>query len=192
MAAVTDYPFVLFGLLAALTIAGAGGVLFSRRRLTCVSSWVLCSAALSGFCLLLDLHVLAAAQFTVNLYLAGIILAAGRPEQSAPSRTVASSRRPGRVLWYVAGGALFVGLAWLLAARSQAIAGALATGMLGEPMLDSLPMWASRGDHISSLGQELANRHSILLALLGLLLLASIVSVAHTHRLGHRPRERDK
>ena len=182
MTAATDYPSALFGLLAIVAISGAGGILFSRRRLTCVSSWVLCSAALSGFCLLLDLHFLAAVQLTVNLYLAAIILAASRSERSIPGHDITSPSRPGQVIGYVAAGATLVGLAWLLMTRS---------GILGEPMLNSLPMWAARGDHISALGQELVNRHSILLALLGLLILASIVSVAYVCRSHHRPRGRD-
>jgi NADH:ubiquinone oxidoreductase subunit 6 (subunit J) len=188
MTAATDYPSALFGLLAVMAISGAGGILFCRRRLACVSSWVLCSAALSGFCLLLDLYFLAAAQFTVNLYLAGIILATGRPERGAPAREITSPSHPGRVLWYIAGGAFFVGLAWLLATRNQAIA----QEMLGEPTLNSLPMWAARGDHVSTLGQELANRHAVLLALLGVLILASIVSVAYVRRSRHHPGGRDK
>ena len=149
---------------------------------------MLYSIALSGFCLLLDLHFLAAVQLTVNLYLAGIILTTGKPERSATALDITALLRPGRVLGYVAGGVLFVGLAWLLAATSQT----MARGMLGEPTFNSLPMWAARGDHVSALGQELVTRHSVLLILLGLLILASIVSVAHMRRSRYRPGKREQ
>jgi NADH:ubiquinone oxidoreductase subunit 6 (subunit J) len=79
-----------------------------------------------------------------------------------------------------------VSLVWLLATNSQATTQA----MLGDPALNSLPMWAARGDHISALGQELANRHSLLLTLLGFLILASIVSVAYLRRSRQGPEGR--
>jgi NADH:ubiquinone oxidoreductase subunit 6 (subunit J) len=186
MTTATDYPSVLFGLLAAAIICGAGGILFSRRRLTCISYWMLCSTALSGFCLLFDLHFLAISQLTVSLYLAGIILVISRPQRRAPAHNISALLHPGHVLWYVAGGALFVSLVWLLATNSQATTQA----MLGDPALNSLPMWAARGDHISALGQELANRHSLLLTLLGFLILASIVSVAYLRRSRQGPEGR--
>ena len=67
----------------------------------------------------------------------------------------------------------------------------MARGVLGDPTFTSLPVWAARGDHVSALGQELVTRHSILLTLLGVLILASIVSVAHVRRSRHRLRKRE-
>jgi NADH-quinone oxidoreductase subunit J len=166
---------ILFGLLAAIAILGACGVLLCRRVLHCGLSFLLCSAALSGLFLLLDVHFLAATQFAIGVCLTGMMISIITSAHNAEAH-------PGFTLPYAAGGALFLALAlW-----------AIVKGQMGEPVLSSLPMWATRGDHISALGRELVGRYSLPFVLFGLLLLVSIVSAVHLHRSDGFPKGREQ
>lgn len=156
---------VLFAVLAILAIAGAGGLLVLRSPEHCLLAFVLCSGALAGLYLLLNLQFLAATQIAVGVGLTGIVFAAILPSRQ-------EQRGSTQRLWYACAAVGF-----------GAVAGwAIANGVLGEPVLASPPVWAVRGGAIPALGHELVTTYLVPFALLGLLLLVCVVAVTYLHR----------
>jgi len=159
---------VSFVALAVLALAGAGGLLFYRRVQHCVLSFLACVAALAGLYALLNLGLLAAMQLAVH---AGLVSLLFLELPLAQSR--ATSRRS----------------VWLLIAVAPFLAvtiWGLADGTLGEPALALPPVWAARGNVVSSLGQQLGTGYQVPFALVGLLTIVCIVSTAYVLR-GHPP-----
>jgi NADH:ubiquinone oxidoreductase subunit 6 (subunit J) len=155
-------PFVV---LAAMAIVGAGGILLCRRAGRCVVSYLLCCSALAGLYGILGMDYIAVIQLVTSLGMAGLFLAFLTSEQAAHARMPDA-------LWCAV-----IALAFLTLTMY-----AIFHGSLGEPVLGTLPIWAVPGEHLSTLGSELLERYTILLALLALLLLASILAVAYVIR----------
>lgn len=155
-----------FILLAVSAAAGAAGILFLRRTIHCAYAYLACCTALVGLCLLLDLIFLALFQLFTALLVAAL-LAAGTPDRSLePTLPRYQHRR-----WLPMVLVLIAISIW-----------AILQGKIGEPILQSIPMWAIRGEGIAAFGQEIVNNHLVLLGLVGLLLLASVVSLTHLTR----------
>ncbi|MBN1583882.1 MAG: hypothetical protein JXA89_24455 [Anaerolineae bacterium] len=155
-----------FILLAFLAMAGAVGVLFFRRTLHCAYSFLLCCVALVGLCFLLNLAFLALVQLFTTLMIAGL-LAVGTP---GSQHNPASLLRP-KLRWLPVALILLAIIIW-----------AIIGGRIGEPILQSTPIWAIHGERVAAFGQEMINNRLVLLELVGLFLLASIVSITHLTR----------
>jgi NADH-quinone oxidoreductase subunit J len=173
---------VLFVVLAVLAVASAGGLLFFRRVDRCVLSFLLCATALAGLYLLLNLQFMAAIQLTMGVGLLGSLLVTSLPisrEQpgSTPQRVVDDTPGSGpldRLRWVVVAAVAF----------AAAVYWGIARGTIGEPVPTSPPVWAVPGEHIPALGKEITTSYLIPFALLGLLLLACVVSAAYQFRQG--------
>ena len=155
---------VAFIALAVLALAGAGGLLFYRRVQHCVLSFLACVAALAGLYALLNLGFLAAMQLAVHAGLVSLLLLELPLAQSR-----ATSRRS----------------VWLLVATAPFLAvtiWGIADGALGEPALALPPVWAARGNVVSSLGRQLGTVYLVPFALVGLLTVVCIVSTAYVLR----------
>jgi NADH:ubiquinone oxidoreductase subunit 6 (subunit J) len=152
-----------FVLLAALAIAGAGGVLLFREVTRCCVSFLVCCLALAGLYLVLNLRFVAVTQLIANVCLAGLyawaILPSGKP----------STRRDPILVPAMVGGALLLAAAW-----------AIGHAVLGEPVPGSLPIWATPYTHAVALGKEMIEKYAIPFLLTGLLLLVGIVSVTYS------------
>lgn len=156
---------VLYTVLAAVAIVGAGGLLFLRRPVHCLLAFLLCATALAGLYLLLNMQFLAAVQITVGVGLVGAVLAANLSGELSQQR---GQYRP----WYILATIAFMAV----------VCWGIVTGAIGESTLTSPPVWAVRGGYIPALGQELTTTHIVPFALLGLLLLVCIVSTTYLLR----------
>jgi NADH-quinone oxidoreductase subunit J len=157
-----------FVLLALLSIVGAAGLLFLRKVTHCAGAFLLCCVALAGLYLLLNLSFLALVQLWVVFLMASLIV------MGATMISRQSTRSERQVLG-------FLPVALLLSVTAF---WAITQGELGEPVLQSTPMWAVRGEHIAAFGQELLDNHLVPVGLVGLFLLTSIVSISHVIRSG--------
>jgi NADH:ubiquinone oxidoreductase subunit 6 (subunit J) len=166
---------VLFVVLAAAALAGAGGTLFGRRTTRCLAAFLLCCLALAGLYGLLDMDYIAVVQLLTSICMAGLCLLLAASEQAARPRL------PG-VLWIALIALVFLTLTIYAVLR----------GTLGEPFLGALPIWAVPGEHLFTLGSELVERYTILLALLALLLLAAILAAAYVFRQASYARSRGR
>jgi NADH:ubiquinone oxidoreductase subunit 6 (subunit J) len=153
----------MFVLLAAIAIAGAGGVLWFREVAQCCISFLVCCLALAGLYLVLNLRFVAATHLIVSVCLAGLyawaILSAGRT----------FTRRDPVLVPVIVGAAFLLAAAW-----------AVSRAMLGEPVPGSLPTWATPHSHGVALGIEMVEKYAIPFLLTGLLLLVGIVGVTYS------------
>jgi NADH:ubiquinone oxidoreductase subunit 6 (subunit J) len=166
---------VLFVVLAAVAVVGAGGILVCRRAARCVASFLLCCSALAGLYGILGMDYIAVIQLVTSLCMAGLFLVFLTSEQAAGARMPSA-------LWCAVIALTFLTLTTY----------AVLHGTLGEPVLGTLPIWAVPGEHLSTLGSELLERYTILLALLALLLLAGILAAAYVIRQGSHARPRGR
>ena len=156
---------VLFVVLAAVALIGAGGVLVCRRATRCPAFFLLCCSALAGLYGLLDIDYIAVIQLVTGICTAGLFLMFLTSEQAAHVRMPDA-------LWCAVIALVFPTLTIY----------AILHGTLGDPVLGALPIWAVPGEHLYTLGSELVERYTILLALLALLLLAGILAAAYVFR----------
>jgi NADH-quinone oxidoreductase subunit J len=165
---------VSFVTLAVLALAGAGGLLVYRRVQHCVRSFLTCAAALAGLFALLNLGYLAAVQVAIHAGLVSLLLLA---LPLAPNQ-MAGRRSP-----------------WLLVAAVPFLAvtiWGIIAGTLGEPVLALPPVWAARGNAVSTLGQQFGAGYLVPFALAGLLIVVCVVSAAymlHTRQSPEKERE---
>ena len=150
--------------LAALAVAGAGGLLLFRRMDRCVLAFLLCAGALAGLYLRLNLQFIAAIQITVCVGLLGALLAT-----SLPLGCEQPKGAPHGGGWSILAAVPF----------AVAVTWGIASGTIGEPILTSPPVWAVQGGYIPALGRELATSYLIPFALLALLLLVCFVSAVY-------------
>jgi NADH-quinone oxidoreductase subunit J len=156
---------LLFTALAVLSIVGTGGLLVCRQVAHCACSFLLSAVALIGLYLLLNLQFIAAVQLVASAGLVSIGIALGLP-------ATREHRQSNRLLWLSVAALPFIALAYW----------GITTGTIGEPTLVSPPMWAARGSPVASLGSEFIKRYTIPYALIGLLLLVSIVTATYLLR----------
>jgi NADH-quinone oxidoreductase subunit J len=167
---------ILFYVFAALAVVGAIGLLVLQRAVHCGYCFLLCCVALVGLCLLLNLGFLALVQLLITLAVTGLL---------ATGTSIRHSKQPaGRRRMLI----------WLLVAvlLMSIIAWAIVQGRIGEPIHQSVPMWAVYGERVAAFGQELLDNHLVLLELVGLFLLASAVSITHLIRQSRKTASSDE
>lgn len=152
---------VTFAILALLALVGAGGLLLYRRILPCLASFFTCAAALAGLYLLLNMQFMALVQLLTGFSLAGAWLTANLSSFPEERHRPALRYLPPAVL------------------LGAAICWSILRGRVGEPIPISSPVWAARGTYLSALGEQLSGPYVTLFVLVGLLLLAAMVSAAY-------------
>jgi NADH:ubiquinone oxidoreductase subunit 6 (subunit J) len=153
---------IAFALLSFLAVAAALGTLLADRPIDSSLSFVFCMVALGGILGLLGLGFAAVAQLAVAGVLSSLLLLVTWPPQ-------AHRASPLRARYLIAVVPLAVLIVWTLSRFTP-----------GDPTAGPAFVGTAAGSHWSVLGRELVGRYGVVLALLGLLLLASLVSVAYT------------
>lgn len=152
---------IFFALLATMALSGALGLVLCRQRLHCLLSFVLCSAAIAGLYLLLNMQFAALIQLTVGTALSAWVLAIG-------------------ITFFPHGSDSGPRIGPLIAVIPFAVLACVAIqrGTIGNPVLVLPPIWAAE-ESMPLLGRVLNDSFVIVFGLLGLMLFTSIVAITY-------------